>query len=245
MPGAGITITVPFGTEPDWRFGTQPENFNPDRVERFVAALLREIQQRSKIFRKETFTTVYFGGCGPSNLTLDQLYRILEVLYDTLTIQPEEQTLILLPGTVDSARAKVLRESGFDQMTIRVQKPTPLSLAQEAFNILRKTGFFSVGWEIIAPASTEEVKQFHLLEPDHIIFIPQSNTSHPPEIKQLLNCYQEYLPSHFARPGKENHHLIALTGNTTIAGFGPGAFSRKNGKITPNPASFTEYLKTV
>lgn len=239
---SGITVTVPFGSEPDWRFGTQPLPYTPEDAERFVSTIVREIRSRSKSYRKHTFTTIYFGGCGPSCLTLDQLYRILQALYDHLVIQPEEQTLIVLPGTVDLARAKVLRESGFDQVTLRLNLDAG-NLAENDFLILRDAGFFSAGLELPASIPPETLTRILALKPDHIIFYPTS--AHPALTEKLGNNYHQYLPGHFALPCKENHHLLTLAGNKPVIGFGPGAFSRTAGKNAENPKSFSEYLRSV
>ncbi len=239
---SGITVTVPFGSEPDWRFGTQPLPYNPETAEKFVTALIREIRSRSKTQRKHTFTTIYFGGCGPSCLTLDQLYRILQALYDHLVIQPEEQTFVVLPDTVDLARAKVLRESGFDQMTLRL-KPDTQTLPENDFLILQDAGFFSVGFELPVAIPETAFNRILTLKPDHITFYPES--AQPKLTEKLTSEYNQFLPGHFALPGKENHHLIALAGNKPVIGFGPGAFSRTAGKTVENPKSFSGYLRSV
>ncbi|MGQ9708437.1 MAG: hypothetical protein ACUVUR_06130 [bacterium] len=257
MPNAGITITVPFGLERDWRFGTEPERPGTEAVARFIAGLTREIRTRSKEFRSELFTTVYLGGCGPSTLTLDQLYQILQALYDNLTIQTEEQTLVVLPGTLNKERANVLRESGFDQMTVRMSSRTAFSVIEEQFSILRQSKFFSVGLEIVTPELMEPGEPVCRLRPDHITLgaffqgkgyetgNPLPVNHQTAGLKQLLSGYKEYLPAHFAQPGKENRHLIALSSTATVAGFGPGAFSRKQDKTFRNPVYLSEYLRAV
>ncbi|MGQ9679091.1 MAG: hypothetical protein ACUVUD_07430 [bacterium] len=239
---SGITITVPFGTEPDWRFGTQPLPYSSENAERFTTKLIREIQTRSKTYRKNLFTTIYFGGCGPSCLTLDQLYRILQTLYDHLVIQPEEQTLVVLPDTVDAARAKVLRESGFDQMTLRVGLNSP-TLPEKDFLFLRDAGFFSVGFELPATTPSETFNYFLDLKPDHINFYPSPNPK--PAEDKLTPQYNQFLPGHFALPGKENRHLLKLSTDQSVIGFGPGAITRMGKKQIQNPPQFDRYCKKV
>lgn len=216
--------------------------YTPEDAERFVSIIVREIRSRSKSYRKHTFTTIYFGGCGPSCLTLDQLYRILQALYDHLVIQPEEQTLVVLPDTVDLARAKVLRESGFDQVTLRLNLDAQ-TLPENDFLILRDTNFFSVGLELPASIPEETLTRILALKPDHITFYPAPAS---PTLNEKLGAnYHQYLPGHFSLPGKENHHLIALVSDKPVLGFGPGAFSRTAGKNAENPKSFSEYLCSV
>ncbi|MCL6465764.1 MAG: hypothetical protein K6T77_03275 [candidate division WOR-3 bacterium] len=241
-PLSGITVTVPFGIEPDWRFGTQPLPYTPEDAERFVSTVVHEIRSRSKTYRKLTFTTIYFGGCGPSCLTLDQLYRILQALYDHLVIQPEEQTLIVLPNTVDLARAKVLRESGFDQVTLRVNTDAQ-NCAENDFLILRGSDFFSVGFELPASIPKETLTRILALKPDHIIFYPAPVS---PELAEKLNGeYNQFLPGHFALPEKENKHLLTLAGAKPVIGFGPGAITCTGKTRKQNPLNFSKYCKEV
>ncbi|MEO0078806.1 MAG: hypothetical protein ABIK86_07415, partial [candidate division WOR-3 bacterium] len=76
-PAGGVFVSVPFGHEPDWRTGVRPAEFSPQAGDRFVSTLCREIAVQAPALEGQTFSTVYFGGCGPSCLSLDQLYRIL------------------------------------------------------------------------------------------------------------------------------------------------------------------------
>lgn len=239
-PLPGITVTVPFGNEPDWRFGTQPLPYTSKNAERFLTKLIQEIQTRSKTYRKNIFSTVYFGGCGPSCLTLDQLYRILQTLYDHLAIQPEEQTLVILPNTVDAARAKVLRESGFDQMTLRVGA-TARTLPDQEFLLLRDAGFSSVGFELPATIPLETFHHLLDLKPDHLTFYPPPNPN--PAEEKLTPDYHHFLPGHFALPGKENRHLLKLSTDQPVIGFGPGAITRTGKKQSQNPTQFDHYCK--
>ncbi len=240
---AGITITVPFGAVADWRFATEPEEYTDARAERFVKALVQEIKGRSKNYKRAVFRTVYFGGCGPSNLTLEQLYKILQAIYDHLRVEPEEQTMVVVPDTVDFARAKVLRESGFDQMTLRVLAPVAPAVIKNELTVLREAGFFSVGVEFADAVPEGLIQSLLALAPDHIIFsAPAEGQEFFPLLKEN---YHEFLPGHFARQGKENQHLVLLSGRATVAGFGPGAFSRDGDKITKNPSRLSDYLANV
>ncbi len=232
----GITVTVPFGNIPDRRFNIQPEEYTPEAAEAFVSKLVKEITTRARNFRGVKFSTVFFAGCAPSLLTLDQLYRILQALYDRLVIVPEEQTLMLQPNTIDNEKAKVLKESGFDQMTVRF---TGDQLPINDFLVLREAEFFSVGFELVSDEKIrcqETLSKLISLAPDHIYLLTQTKD----EI--AIAGYNQFIPYHFARPGKENLHLQNLYRNAIIAGFGPAAVSCQNGKVKKNPAKLKDYL---
>ncbi len=208
MGNNGINIIIPLGDKIDLRFRIKPEPYTFEKAERLVAQLVNDIKSCARRYRGVTFTTIFFGGCGPSLLTLDQLYRILQVLYDSLTITPLEQTMLILPGTIHHDKAKILRESGFDQLTIRINSP---SIPKEDFMILRNAGFNSVGFEYQSPPneqlSENLLHQLLSLSPDHIYILPQNPLTRS---KLTHHGFHEFLPGHFCLPGKENRHLQNL-----------------------------------
>jgi len=221
----GVFVSVPFGAEPDWRTGTPAVEYTPRAGDQFVVTLAREIAGRAPAFKGRTFSTVYFGGCGPSCLSLDQLYRILAALYDSLSIVPVEQTLVVLPGTVDPSRAKVLAESGFDRVELRATKSGDMA---GDFAVLREAGFRTVGLELVDASGNQDTVDLLLrLEPDHVVLAGSLGV--------VLAGYLEYLPQHFCRPGHECRHLLDSAAGQDSAGFGPGAASRTGSTVLHNP----------
>ncbi|MGB9742305.1 MAG: hypothetical protein ACPL0F_03990 [bacterium] len=216
MPENGITVLVPFGQYPDPRFGIQPVKYTAESAEQYVSATVSQIMHSARNYRKRTFSTVYFGGCEPSLLTLDQLYRLLQALYDHLSIIPVEQTLITSAGSVDAYRAKVLKELSFDHITIRIVNE---HIPAEDFNIYRNAGFHSVGFEVcFADRNTfspEELSELVQLKPDHLYFLFSTCSELPLLIPPV---FKQFLPGHYALPGKENRHLINLS-NAVIFGI--------------------------
>ncbi len=234
-PAGGVFVSVPFGQEPDWRTGVRPVEFSPQAGDRFVSALCREIAARAPALKGRTFSTVYFGGCGPSCLSLNQLYRILQVLYDSVSILPVEQTLVVLPETVDTGRAKVLFESGFDRVELRATRTSDL---EHQFAVLRDAGFRTVGLELSElPRYTNMPDLVQRLEPDHLALACLPGNGLP--------GYFEYLPHHFCRPGHECRHLVDAAAGQDSAGFGPGAASRTGTTVLYNPRSCEAWAKAA
>lgn len=207
MADNGINIVIPFGEENDLRFGIKAEPYTFENAERFITRLVGEIKSQARRHRNMTFTTIFVGGCGPSLLTLEQLYRILQALYDSFTINPLEQTMLILPGTIHEEKAKVLRESGFDQLTIRVTKS---AIPRRDFQTLRNAGFSSVGFEYqVPPGENISESMINALTdplPDHIYLLSPD----PLPIRKPSPPYYEFIPGHFSLPGKENRHLLNL-----------------------------------
>ena len=91
-----------------------------DMQERYVVALCREIILRGHQVRSGG--TLFFGGGTPTILTTAQLTRIVTVLKaQGVWRQPAEATIEANPGTVDLAKLTVLRQLGFDRLSLGVQ----------------------------------------------------------------------------------------------------------------------------
>lgn len=249
-PGRPVTVVVPFGAVPDRRFGAEVEQPTPERAQRLVAALGREVTRRAGEFRDTTFTTVYLA-VGPSCLTLDQLYTILQLLYDNLRITPEEQSLEVLPGTVDEARAGILRESGFDQLTIRLGDG---ELPERELSMLAGVGFESVGVELNFGSGPEDwarrLDWLVGLGPARIHFRPPATDDDCEALlpalraarERLADGWREYLLLHYCRPGHESRHLVSLWHDGCQLGLGPAALTRTATGSRRNPAKPGDYV---
>ena len=98
--------------------------FSEEVRQQYVEALCREIEIRSR--RRDLpaaqGATVYFGGGTPTTLTVEQIGRIVICLKENgWWNEPAEATVEANPGTVDSEKLKMLREIGFDRISLGVQ----------------------------------------------------------------------------------------------------------------------------
>ncbi|MEM9186529.1 MAG: coproporphyrinogen-III oxidase family protein [Planctomycetota bacterium] len=108
---------------------------NAGEIERYLAALSREIELVSKlpVMGGRPFRFVYFGGGTPSYLSSRQLHRLVDRLCDNIDWSlAEEVTFECEPGTLSESKVQTLKEIGV----------TRLSLGVEHFNddILRDNG---------------------------------------------------------------------------------------------------------
>src|SRR6476620_7229630 len=95
----------------------------PD-VERYVAALSREIELVSKlpVMGGRPFRFVYFGGGTPSFLSSRQLERLVERLRAHVSWESaEEVTFECEPGTLSEATVHTLREIGVTRLSLGVE----------------------------------------------------------------------------------------------------------------------------
>ena len=108
---------------------------NANDVERYVAALTREVSLVSQlpVMGERPFRFVYFGGGTPSFLSAKQLTSLVDRLRKSIDWDlAEEVTFECEPGTLSEAKVQALKEIGV----------TRLSLGVESFNdeILKENG---------------------------------------------------------------------------------------------------------
>ncbi|MEO0073617.1 MAG: hypothetical protein ABIK43_03005 [candidate division WOR-3 bacterium] len=223
-------------------------------MEGLVNWLCREIELRTSEtgrFPGVEFAGIYFGGCGPSLLSLDQLYRILKAVCDNLPTNLQEQGLLVLPGSVQAGKAKVLRESGFDRLELRVEVGQQYL---EDFEILRAAGFASVGFEVGYSADSlweEWLARLLELRPDTVVFyVPEGLTSYDllsaiRRARRLVEgSFRCFLLHHYCRTGNESVLMANLCGGEVV-GFGPGAVTVINGQRQQNELNTRQYVKRV
>jgi len=97
---------------------------NAEQVERYLAALSREIELVSHlpVMGNRPFRFVYFGGGTPSFLSVRQLRRLVERLQANIRWdQAEEVTFECEPGTLSEAKVHLLRELGVTRLSLGVE----------------------------------------------------------------------------------------------------------------------------
>ncbi len=159
---------------------------DPAEAERYVGALLREIENSGKGAAR--LGTVYFGGGTPSLLSARQLGDILARVIGRYGTAGNccETTIEANPGTVDIYKLSDLREAGFNRLSLGVQSFDPglLNLmgrrhaaqqALDAFRDARQAGFDNISLDLIfaLPGQTvsgwrDDLDQAMDLEPEHI-----------------------------------------------------------------------------
>jgi oxygen-independent coproporphyrinogen-3 oxidase len=91
--------------------------------ETVVAAIKKEIADRSKEWKNETFQTIYFGGGTPSILSVDEIISIIKIIDNNYTIEGlEEFTLEANPDDLTFEYLKKLKEeTGISRLSIGIQ----------------------------------------------------------------------------------------------------------------------------
>lgn len=131
-------------------------------VERYVRALIREIDECRG---EQTYTgidTIYFGGGTPSLLAADQVERILHAVNSKFKFSNiKEITMEMNPATVTPETLRDYRSLGVGRASFGVQTFNDRALkllarghdandARETFTMLRDAGFDNVSFDLIA-----------------------------------------------------------------------------------------------
>lgn len=138
-------------------------------IERYVAALIREVEARAETLPTPP-TTVFFGGGTPSLLGLKQWERILGAFGRVGWLGAVEWTIESNPATVSADKARMLREAGVNRMSLGVQSLDPDLLDRlgrvhsremvfRSYDVLRSAGFDNVNVDLMfaIPGQTLEI----------------------------------------------------------------------------------------
>jgi oxygen-independent coproporphyrinogen-3 oxidase len=154
---------------------------------KFVSALIKEIELSDAVWLNETIDTIYLGGGTPSVLTPEKLDAILKKVRNRFNISAEpEVTIEINPGTILPQYFKEYISMGINRLSIGVQSFRDKDLqflsrihnASEAtetvFNA-RKFGFNNISIDLIygLPTQTlddwkEIIRRAVELKPEHI-----------------------------------------------------------------------------
>ena len=136
------------------------ERADPSKTQRFCEAILHELDGARTQFPLQP-QTIFFGGGTPTALTSSQLEFLLSGFNDRLDLSKlQEWTLEANPGSVSARKAKVLRSSGVNRISLGVQswddrllkilgREHNAAQAAESFHILRDAGFDNLNIDLM------------------------------------------------------------------------------------------------
>ena len=166
-PIAGLYVHVPFCARKCAYCAFYSEAASGELIERYVGALLRELELVAADLRPRT---IYFGGGTPSLLNLQQWERILSAMERLRVGGAGEWTVECNPATVSCDKAKLLRSGGVNRISMGVQSLNEALLerlgrvhtrqmAFKSFDILRQAGFDNLNLDLMfaIPGQTLEV----------------------------------------------------------------------------------------
>ncbi|MFN7706942.1 MAG: radical SAM protein, partial [bacterium] len=132
---------------------------NAEEIERYVAALSREIELVSQqpIMGGRPFRFVYFGGGTPSFLSAKQLTSLVDRLRANISWdQAEEVTFECEPGTLSESKVHTLKDLGVTRLSLGVENFSDALLEENGRAHLSKEVYRA--WEWIQAAGFPNVK---------------------------------------------------------------------------------------
>jgi oxygen-independent coproporphyrinogen-3 oxidase len=156
-PIASLYVHVPFCARKCAYCAFYSEAASGELIERYVGALLRELELVAADLRPRT---IYFGGGTPSLLNLQQWERILSAMERLRVGTAGEWTVECNPATVSCDKAKLLKSGGVNRISMGVQSLNEALLerlgrvhtrqmAFKSFDILRQAGFDNLNLDLM------------------------------------------------------------------------------------------------
>ncbi|TAL06079.1 MAG: radical SAM family heme chaperone HemW [Verrucomicrobia bacterium] len=162
-----LYIHVPFCAQKCVYCAFYSEASNGELVNRYVAALVRELELVASELKPRT---VFFGGGTPSLLNLRQWETVLRAMERLDLLGASEWTVECNPATVSLDKAKLLRDFGVNRISMGVQSFDAALLERlgrihsremvfNSFDTLRRAGFDNVNLDLMfaIPGQTREV----------------------------------------------------------------------------------------
>ena len=166
-PIACLYVHVPFCARKCAYCAFYSEPSSGELTDRYVGALIRELELLAPDLRPRT---IYFGGGTPSLLNLRQWERILRAMDRLHLSGATEWTVECNPATVSLEKAKLLRSSGVNRLSLGIQSLNEALLDRlgrvhtrpmtfKSFDILRQAGFDNLNLDLMfaIPGQTLEI----------------------------------------------------------------------------------------
>lgn len=139
-----------------------------DEVQRYVQALIQEMKWIAPRCKPDT---IFFGGGTPTLLTLKQWEQILKAMDRLNLTGAAEWTVECNPATLSLDKARLLKESGVNRISMGVQsldenlldrlgRVHSRAMVFKSYDILRQTGFENVSIDLMFAIPTQTLDQW-------------------------------------------------------------------------------------
>jgi oxygen-independent coproporphyrinogen-3 oxidase len=157
QPITSLYVHVPFCAKKCTYCAFYSEASNGDVVNRYVSALIREMEIVGGDLRPRT---IFFGGGTPSLLTLKQWERILQAMDRLNLLGAAEWTVECNPATVSLDKGRLLKSYGVNRISMGIQsldeallerlgRVHTREMAFKSFDLLRQAGFDNINLDLM------------------------------------------------------------------------------------------------
>lgn len=207
--GLSLYVHIPFCHKLCWYCGCNMlVTKQQDLVERYLAALITEIDRYSKLIdTRRPVVQIHWGGGTPTYLSSEQITRLYTAITDRFTLAPEAEVSIEIhPPVTTFEQLETLARLGFNRVSMGVQdfdpevqkavnRIQPFEQTQGIIQKARELGFISVNTDLMYGLPLQNVERFSrtldqilALRPDRLALF---NYAHMPWLKPHQNLIKE------------------------------------------------------
>lgn len=219
--GYSLYVGIPFcpSTCLYCSFTSYPLSKWEKRVEEYLDALFRELEDAAERFRHRKLNTVYIGGGTPTTLNPDQMDRLLGRIQSAFDMSHLQEFTVEAgrPDSITREKLQALLDHGIDRISINPQTMKDETLriigrhhtveqTKEAFALAREMGFSHINMDLIIGLPGEGYEDVEHTMQEIAALGPDSVTIHSLAIKRAarLNLFKEK----YAEMGIENNTQI-------------------------------------
>ncbi len=155
--------------------------------DRYIQALLREINLKSEFYKQYKVDSIFFGGGTPSVLVASQIQDVMQMITKKFTlVEDPEISIEVNPGTADRNKLQIYFRSGINRLSIGLQSADNRELQiigrihtyedfLQTYEASRLAGFQNVNIDLMSalPGQTissyqETLQKVLRLRPEHI-----------------------------------------------------------------------------
>jgi oxygen-independent coproporphyrinogen-3 oxidase len=158
-------------------------------IERYIEAMLEEINLLKAVLGNLTIDSVYIGGGTPSSIPAHYIEKLLNHVQSCFFVQKDsEVTLEVNPGTIDDKKLKTYKKNGINRISLGVQTFDERMLKtlgrihtktdiDDAFEKFQKHGYSNISIDLMfnLPGQSQEMvendlKKVQTLRPKHVSY---------------------------------------------------------------------------
>ncbi len=183
-------------------FSSSPLSLWENRVDEYLDALCREIEETCDTFADKKLTAVYIGGGTPTTLSPAQLTRLLTKLESAFDFRHVKEFTVEAgrPDTITAEKLKVLREHPVTRISINPQTMNQKTLdvigrkhtvedTIEAFELARSFGFSNINMDLIVGLPGEGLAEVEHTMEEIGKLSPESVTVHSLALKRATRLH--------------------------------------------------------
>lgn len=200
-------------------FSSSPLHLWKDKVDAYLDALCREIDETSEMFAGKELNTVYIGGGTPTTLEADQMDRLLTKLKERFCLDRCREFTVEAgrPDSITREKLMTLRAHGISRISINPQTMNQKTLdligrrhtveeTVRAFELARELGFDNINMDLIVGLPGEDIAEVEHTMKEIAKLDPDSVTVHSLAVKRAARL----------RLFKEEHKEMTMVNNARI-----------------------------